>query len=240
MPNFETPIVVASLLALADIHVAELDDGVVAYVQSTKQYFDLDKFSGAAANGVSVIIPNIGSPIAGAANARWILAVGAVGPPGSPGPVGPTGTPAVTNYGSFFALMPGDNAATIAVGAAVLFPQDGPANDPVGGIRRSSSSQVILPLVGTYEINWQVSVAEAGQLMLGLDSGAGVVELAPTVAGRATGTSQIMNSVYITTTAPNSVLTVRNPSGNAAALTLTPSAGGTHAVSAWLTVKQLA
>jgi len=35
-------------------------------------------------------------------------------------------------------------------------------------------------------------------------------------------------------------LTVRNPAGNATALTITPSAGGTRAVSAHLVIMQLA
>lgn len=153
------------------------------------------------------------------------------------GPTGPTGTSSPTStFGGFFALMPGDNAATIAVGAAVLFPQDGPAS----GIARSSSSQFVLPAIGTYEVSWQVSVAEPGQLMLDVDSGGGPVIVANSVAGRATGTSQISNDVLLTTTAVNSVLRVINPAGNAAALTLTPTAGGTHAVSAWLVIKRLA
>jgi len=37
----------------------------------------------------------------------------------------------------------------------------------------------------------------------------------------------------------NSALTVRNPAGNAAALTITPLAGGTRPVSAHLTIIQL-
>ena len=57
-------------------------------------------------------------------------------------------------------------------------------------------------------------------------------ELDYTVVGRATGTSQILGMAVITTTAVNSVLTVRNPSDNAAALTITPLAGGTRPVSA--------
>lgn len=165
-----------------------------------------------------------------------VVPSGPTGSTGGAGPAGPTGSTGVTAFGSFFALMPGDNAATIAVGAAVLFPQDGPA---AGGIVRSSSSQFVLPAIGTYRVTWQVSVDEAGQLMLDLDSGGGPAILAATVAGRATGTSQIMNDVIITTTAVNSVLRVINPAGNAAALTITPSAGGTHAVSAWLSIQRL-
>ena len=65
-------------------------------------------------------------------------------------------------------------------------------------------------------------MTEAGQLLLTLNG----QDLDYTVAGRATGTSQIVGMAIVTTTSVNSVLTVRNPSGNAAALTITPPAGG--------------
>jgi len=149
-------------------------------------------------------------------------------------PAGSAGTD--PKFGHFFALMPGDNAATVAVGAPVEFPQNGSAS----GVVRSSASSIILPDVGIYEVFYQVSVDEAGQLVVGLDSGSGVVELANTVAGRATGTSQIINDVLVPTSVPNSLLTVRNPTGNAAALTITPIAGGTHPVSATLLVQKIA
>lgn len=55
----------------------------------------------------------------------------------------------------------------------------------------------------------------------------------------ATGTSQIVGMAVVTTTATNSVLTVRNPAGNAAALTITPLAGGTRLVSAHLVITQI-
>ena len=134
-------------------------------------------------------------------------------------------------FADFYALMPGDNAATIAVGAAVLFPQDGASS----GISRSSNSQFILPNIGTYEVFFQVSVDEAGQLMLRIDG----VELAHSVVGRATGTNQLTGMCMVTTTATNSILEVINPSGNSTALTITPIAGGTHSVSAHLVVKQI-
>jgi hypothetical protein len=132
--------------------------------------------------------------------------------------------------------MPGDNAATIAAGAAVAFPQNGATS---GGIIRSSPSAFVLPAVGTYEVFWQVSIAEAGQLILGLDTVLGATEQAYSVAGRAALTSQITNHVLVVTTSAPSYLTVRNPTGNAAALTVTPIAGGTHAVSATLLIKQI-
>ena len=43
---------------------------------------------------------------------------------GIPRPRGPAGTPGILNYADFYALMPGDNAATIAPGGDVSFPQE--------------------------------------------------------------------------------------------------------------------
>ena len=63
--------------------------------------------------------------------------------------------------------------------------------------------------------------------------------LAYTVVGRATGTTEITGMYIITTTVINSVLTVRNPAGNATALTITPNAGGASAVSAHLVITQI-
>ena len=55
----------------------------------------------------------------------------------------------------------------------------------------------------------------------------------------ATGTSDISGMFLVDITTINSVLTVRNPAGNAAALTITPLAGGTNPVSAHLVIIQL-
>lgn len=136
------------------------------------------------------------------------------------------------DYSLFFALMPGDNSATVAAGASVQFPADGPSK---GSIVRTGSSNFKLPAVGDYEVSFQVSVAEAGQLQLAL----GGVGLPNTVVGRATGTSQLYCSTFITTTVADSILSVINPVGNSTALTITPVAGGTHSVSATLTIKAL-
>jgi hypothetical protein len=82
---------------------------------------------------------------------------------------------------------------------------------------------------------FQVSVNEPGQLDLTLNS----LELPSTVVGRATGTNQIVGFSLVTTTAANSILTVRNPAGNSTALTITPLAGGTSSVSAHLVITQI-
>ena len=87
----------------------------------------------------------------------------------------------------------------------------------------------------TYLVLFQVSVTEAGQLILTLNG----EDLAYTVAGRATGTSQIVGMAIVETTVTGSVLTVRNPEGTAEALTITPLAGGTRPVSAHLVITQI-
>ena len=160
--------------------------------------------------------------------------IGPQGPVGDTGAQGPQGLPGgVLSYADFYALIPPDNAATVAPGTDVSFPQNGPiANTNIGRLGPSSFN---LGPIGTYQIFFQVSVTEAGQLILTLND----QDLEYTVSGRATGTSQIVGMAVVTTTAVNSVLTVRNPAGNASALTVTPLAGGTRPVSAHLVITQI-
>ncbi|MBQ8506081.1 MAG: collagen-like protein, partial [Clostridia bacterium] len=160
--------------------------------------------------------------------------VGETGPAGPQGPVGETGPAGgVLNYADFYALMPPDNAATVAPGADVSFPQDGPNSGT--GIARAGASSFLLADIGVYEVSFQVPVVEAGQLLLTLNG----ADLAYTVVGRATGASSIIGMAIVETTVINSILTVRNPEGTAAALTITPLAGGTRPVSAHLVIIQL-
>lgn len=162
-------------------------------------------------------------------------ASGAQGTPGVSGATGPTGPAGVAGncaFADFYALMPPDNAATVAVDMGVDFPQNGASS---GQISRMNSNDFSLPAIGTYQVMFQVSVTEAGQLGLRLNG----AELPFTVVGRATGTSQIVGISLIETTVPFSVLSVVNPSGNSTALTITPLAGGTAPVSAHLVITQL-
>lgn len=160
--------------------------------------------------------------------------IGETGPAGPQGPRGFQGLPGgVLGYADFYALMPPDNSATVAPGTDVSFPQNGPiANTNIGRLGPSSFN---LGPVGTYQILFRVSVTEAGQLILTLNG----QDLEYSVAGRATGTSEIVGMAIVSTTAVNSVLTVRNPAGNAASLTITPLAGGTRPVSAHLVITQI-
>ena len=161
---------------------------------------------------------------------------GATGATGAQGPTGATGAAGPTSFAEFFALMPPDNAATVPAGSAVDFPQNGPSS---GSISRTDADTFTLSAIGTYRVTFNVSVTEAGQLQLSLDSGAGFTSLSHTVYGRATGTSQITGEALVETTTINSLLEVINPVGNTPALTITPLAGGTHPVAASLVIEQL-
>lgn len=187
-------------------------------------------------------------------------ATGPTGASGTPGATGPTGNPGATGTGvtgatgpcctgptgatgasaldaaefaDFFALMPGDNADTVAPGTPVDFPQDGPNS---GDILRASASEFIIPEIGTYQVFFEVPVTEAGQLQLELNG----APLAYTVVGRATQTSQIVGKFLVQTTVINSTIRVINPAGNSTALTITPLAGGASPVSAHLLIERLA
>jgi hypothetical protein len=163
-------------------------------------------------------------------------ATGATGVTGAKGDTGATGAPGssgIIAFADFFGLMPPDNAATVAPGTDVSFPQDGPTSGTA--ITRTGPSTFNLTAIGTYQVMFQVSVTEAGQLILTLNG----ADLAYTVVGRATGTSQIVGMSLLTTTVINSLLTIRNPAGNSTALTITPLAGGTRPVSAHLVITQI-
>jgi hypothetical protein len=155
------------------------------------------------------------------------------GDKGDTGDKGDPGTPGTKiNVSNFYALMPGDNTATIAAGAAVEFPNDGITNNTV--ITRLTAGVFNLTTPGIYEIFFQVSVTEAGQLVMVLNG----AELAYTVVGRATGTSQLVGMSLITTTLPGSILSINNVAGAPSALTVTPVAGGSNPVSANIIIKQ--
>jgi len=201
--------------------------------------------------GASGPIGPIGSTgLTGAAGAKGTTGpagltgiTGATGPIGPIGPTGLTGTAGsagpsggLKDYADFYALMPCDNAATVAPGTDVSFPQNGPALAGTNITRDDSSASVFtLGVIGTYQVMFQVSVNEAGQLDLTLNGS----DLAYTVVGRATGTSQLVEMALVQTTEVDSTLSVRNPAGNSTALTITPLAGGTSPVSAHLVITRL-
>jgi hypothetical protein len=158
---------------------------------------------------------------------------------GIPGAAGVAGIPGATISGfvfaDFYALMPTDNAAPVAPGAAVLFPENGPTS---GIITRINSSTFLLPEAGTYLVEFQVSVTQGGPNAAQLELSLNGVADAISVVGRATGTDQLVGTTYVTVGA-NTTLQVINPANNTVSLTITPDAGGTNPVSAHLLIMLL-
>jgi len=160
---------------------------------------------------------------------------GQIGPTGPTGPTGEKGEQGIQgdistlSFASFYALMPSDNTATIAVGASVAFPNNGIA---IGiDITRVSTTHFTV-LAGTYQVFFQVSINEPGQLAIAVND-----DILPyTVVGRATGTSQLVGMSFVTITSGS--ISIMNP--NSTALTVTPIAGGAYAVSANLNIIRIA
>ncbi|GLU52785.1 hypothetical protein [Dyadobacter frigoris] len=134
-------------------------------------------------------------------------------------------------FADFYALSPPDNAATVAPGNAVSFPQNSVVSE---GIQRVDNNTFLLNDPGIYQVSFQVSVMEAGQLVLNING----VDLAYTVVGRATGTSQIVGMALVETIG-FSTLQLRNPAVSFSSLTITPLAGGVNPVSAHLVITKL-
>lgn len=144
---------------------------------------------------------------------------------------GVAGSAGSLEFADFYALSPSDNFVPVSPGDAVSFPQNAVASN---GIQHLNQSTFMLSDPGVYQVFFQVSVQEPGQLVINLNG----VDLAYTVAGRATGTSQIVGMALIQVPA-FSFLQVKNPQGSPIALSVAPFAGGVHPVSAHLVITRL-
>jgi hypothetical protein len=138
-------------------------------------------------------------------------------------------------FADFYALMPPDNAAPVFPGFGVEFPQNGPASGGILNFPGPFGSFFFIPTSGTYEITFQVSIDEPGQLAITQNG----ILIPSSVVGRATGTSQI-TGMSIITLAAGDFIQVVNPPAAFLALTITPNAGGFfQPVSAHLIFKRL-
>lgn len=134
-------------------------------------------------------------------------------------------------FADFYALMTPDNPTPIPGGSAVAFPNDGPAN---GGIVRTGPTTFLLPEVGTYLVEFRVSLERSedttgSQLVITLNG----TELAYTLVGVGFNASpndaiELVGMALVTTTTPNSILSITNPSGSEP-LFLEPFAGSSGA-----------
>lgn len=165
-------------------------------------------------------IPGVAGP-AGAGGLAGIA--GIAGAQGIAGIPGIPGAPGLLEFADFYALVPPDDAAMIAPNFAVPFPRDG--SSTVGAIARTGPSTFLLPAIGTYLVNFQVSAdgfpAPPSQLQLRLNG----VPIPNSVVGRATANTQIVGLSYVTTITANSILEVINPPSNTGSIIIKPSAG---------------
>jgi hypothetical protein len=167
---------------------------------------------------------------------------------GTNGTDGTNGANAVVNYAMFFGQTAGtgmigtDYAATVAVKTSagtgrVPFPQDGVTS--AGTVTRIDATSFQLGTPGDYEVSFKVHTTEPGQLQLELD-GADLVETATANMNPTSGGHPIVGSFLITVPMGGGVLALVNPTGNAAALTITPADGSnTHANAQNIVIKQL-
>ncbi len=159
--------------------------------------------------------------------------IGPQGPAGLTGPTGPQGPAgSFLGYADFYALMPADNAVAIAPGEDVSFPEQSFIGST--SITRTTDSSFTFTEAGIYLVLFNAAVSEAAQLVLTVDG----TELSYTVSGTDSTLSQI-TGISIISAGENSVLTVSNPASATTSITLTPSSGGTSAVSAHLTIIRL-
>ncbi len=173
-----------------------------------------------------------GAPgIAGAAGAQGIQGISGI--PGAPG---------ILDFSDFYELVSTD--ISIGLDVALPFTNTGSTTNvivPVGG---SGGTQFYLPVVGTYLVFFEASVSGAAQLELTLATSpvATPALVANSTVGRATGSSQIVGMSLVTTTTPNSVLSVISPSTNAGAIILTsgtPSGAVGSALSTHLVILRI-
>jgi len=172
--------------------------------------------------------------VAGPAGAPGIA--GVAGIQGIQGIPGVPGAPGLLSFTDFYALL--GPSQVVMPGMAVNFPLTGSTN---GTIVSTGVSTFLLPAIGTYLVNFQVSAdlaTGAAQLQLRLDG----VPIPNSVVGRATGATQLVGTSYVTTTSPGSILEVINPASQTTALTVQTNAGGVasaNPVTAHLTIIQV-
>lgn len=156
-------------------------------------------------------------------------ATGAVGPTGPQGPQGVAG--GIAEFASFNGTSAAGDPTVVAQNTAVPFPN---ATAGTTGITRLTNTSFNLAEPGEYLVQFMVNSNEAGQLGIALN---GAVQ-PNTTFGTATANGSIDGASIITTTAPNTQLSIVNP--NATSITITPDAGGTNPTVSALNIIKLA
>ncbi|HEV7750621.1 MAG TPA: hypothetical protein VGO71_03720 [Baekduia sp.] len=171
----------------------------------------------------------------GAAGAEG--APGRTGATGSTGATGATGPAASGIYGEFYSLMPGDTSYTYGptgnapTGARILFPHAGAAQ---GGVAYSGGGEFTLPSAGTYRVSFSVTLAQAGQLQIVLNS----VPLPYAIFGNDAANSEITGEALVTSPGAGSVISINAPGSNPN-VSLADAAGGSVPSAATLIIQRV-
>jgi hypothetical protein len=150
---------------------------------------------------------------------------GEQGPKGDQGEQGPQGIPgpgSLTGFADFFVLMTPGNDEVIEPGQDVPFPLNGSMS--MTDILRQSATQFNLVNPGTYMVFYQVTALGSGELILTINN----TEQLFTIVAKPSGLTQMTSNCLITTSQPNTILTVRNPESANAALRITSNQGGNN------------
>jgi len=167
---------------------------------------------------------------------------GATGPTGTTGSTGATGITGATGvggalaYGFFYFSQGTDNPAPIAASAKVNFPNDGITASGITRLASDPNTDFVLTNTGIYEIIWQASTTHSVEEQMSVWING--VELANSVVGGATSTTQFFGNIFINATAGD-IVTIRGASGNPAAITMTPGVGGLLPYAGSLTIKRI-
>ncbi len=152
---------------------------------------------------------------------------GPAGPKGETGAAGPGGSSGSSAYAEFYALMPPDNAATVALPRPpVEFPRNGPA---MGAISRPHPGRIPCrcPAPVRTVSTSRCPSPSPGSLVIALDAGGVTTELhlhGIRAFARQAPDCQISGDALVTTTVTNSTIELRNPVvRNTPALTITPA-----------------
>lgn len=144
-------------------------------------------------------------------------------------------------YGMFFgtsgAAGAPDYGATVADGADFPIPNVGFA---VGGVTALTASTFKLATAGQYEIQFQSTCTEAGQVAVFVQPG-GVGAFSAYAASRVGRATVVANQFFIScmlSVSANTVISIRN-NGSGAPLTVTPNGGGANPATTTLLIRQL-
>jgi hypothetical protein len=132
-----------------------------------------------------------------------------------------------------------DYAATIAPGAAIPFPQNGPATAGAP-VTRSSPSAFTLANTGIYEVSWQLGSDQETQIQVAVvTSGPTYTPISSTTTLSGAGTQMNSATVLISAIA-GTVIALINPPGNSTAFDVQPANGAlTWAQAASVVIKQV-